>query len=106
MPLMPPLPFYSYKTAKIICFVAIGYLALLAFLQFSALNRGVILAAISATTVEFLQGLLHHGHSFHWYELIVNLALSFLGFALALDARHGKQHQDLANQYLFNRRSS
>jgi hypothetical protein len=88
IPLMPPVPFYSYCAAKLICFVAIGYLAPLAFWRFNALNRGILLASISAACVESLQGLLHHGHSFHWYELVVKLALILLGFALALDARY------------------
>ena len=88
VPLMPPVPFYSYCAAKLVCFVALGYLAPLAFWRFNALNRGILLGAISATVVESLQGLLHHGHSFHWYELIVKLGLILLGFALALDARY------------------
>jgi len=88
IPLMPPVFFYSYCAAKLICFVAIGYLAPLAFWRFNALNRGILLASISAACVESLQGLLHHGHSFHWYELVVKLALILLGFALALDARY------------------
>jgi len=88
IPLMPPLPFYSYVAVKLICFFALGYLAPLAFWRFNALNRGILLAAISATAVETLQGLLHHGHSFHWYELVVKLVVILLGFALALDARY------------------
>ncbi len=88
IPLMPPVPFYSYKLAKAICFVVLGYLAPLAFWRFNALNRGILLAAISAATVESLQGLLHHGHSFHWYELLVKLGLILFGFTLALDARY------------------
>ena len=88
IPLMSPIPFYSYKAAKVICFLALGYLAPLAFWRFNALNRGILLAAISAACVESLQGLLHRGHSFHWYELFVKLALILFGFALALDARY------------------
>lgn len=88
IPLMPPIPFYSYKAAKVICFLALGYLAPLAFWKFNALNRGILLAAISAACVESLQGLLRRGHSFHWYELLVKLGLILLGFALALDARY------------------
>jgi hypothetical protein len=88
IPLMPPVPFYSYGAAKAICFVVLGYLAPLAFWRFNALNRGILLAAISATFVESLQGLLHRGHSFHWYELVVKLGLILIGFALALDARY------------------
>jgi hypothetical protein len=88
IPLMHPFPFYSYKAAKLVCFVALGYLAPLAFWRFNALNRGILLAAASATSVESLQGLLRHGHSFHWYELLAKLGLILFGFALALDARY------------------
>jgi hypothetical protein len=88
IPLLSPLPFYSYCAFKLICFVALGYIAPLAFWRFNALNRGISLATISAACVESLQGLLHHGHSFHWYELVVKLALILFGFALALDARY------------------
>jgi hypothetical protein len=106
IPLMPPVPFYSYKVAKVVCFVAVGYLAPLAFWRFNALNRGIFLAAVSATFVESLQGLLQSGHSFHWYELIIKLGLILLGFALALDARYervislGPFHIRLTGQHL------
>ena len=91
IPLMPRTPFYAYCAAKLICFVAVGYLAPLAFWRFNALNRGILLAAISAGCVESLQGILHYGHSFHWYELLVKLMLILLGFALALDARYERR---------------
>jgi hypothetical protein len=86
VPLMPPLPFYSYCALKLISFVALGYVAPLAFRRFNALNRGILLATISATCVESLQGLVRHGHSFHWYEMAVKLVLILLGFAFGLDA--------------------
>jgi hypothetical protein len=86
--LMPPLPFYCYCITKLSAFVCLGYVAPLAFCRFNALNRGILLATLSATCVEVLQGILHHGHSFHWYELIVKLTLILLGFALALEARY------------------
>ena len=88
IPLMSPLPFYSYCAGKLIGFIAVGFLAPLSFWRFNALNRGILLAAISATCVESLQGIMHYGHSFHWYELIAKLCLILLGFALALDARY------------------
>ena len=88
IPLMPRLPFYTYCAAKLLCFLAVGFLAPFAFLRFNALNRGILLAAVSATCVESLQGVLHRGHSFHWYELLLKLALILLGFAFALDARY------------------
>ncbi len=91
IPLMPPVPFYSYGAAKALCFVVLGYLSPLAFWRFNALNRGILLAAISAACVESLQGLLRHGHSFHWYELLVKLGLILFGFAAALDARYERE---------------
>jgi hypothetical protein len=91
IPLMPPLPFYSFGVSKLISFVALGYLAPLAFRRFNALNRGILLATISAACVESLQGLLHHGHSFHWYEMAVKLTLILLGFALGLDVCYDRR---------------
>lgn len=88
VPGMPPMRFYLYCALKLVAFFMVGCLAPLAFWRFNALNRGMMLAAVSATFVESMQGLLHHGHSFHWYELLVKLALIFLGFALALDVRY------------------
>jgi hypothetical protein len=91
VPLMPPLPFYSYCVFKLISFVTLGYIGPLAFRRFNALNRGILLATISAACVESSQGLLHHGHSFHWYEMAVKLALILLGFALGLDACYDRR---------------
>lgn len=88
VPLMPRIAFYSYCAVKLICFVALGYFAPLVFSRFNALNRGILLAALSATCIESLQGLMRHGHSFHWYELVIKLTLIILGVALALDARY------------------
>jgi hypothetical protein len=91
IPLIAPVPFYFYCAAKLLCFVVLGYLAPLALQGFNALNRGILLATVSATCVESFQGWLHRGHSFHWYELIVKLGLILIGFALALDARYERQ---------------
>jgi hypothetical protein len=91
VPLMPPLLYYSYAVSKLISFVALGYVAPLAFHRFNALNRGIVLATISAACVESLQGLLHHGHSFHWYEMAVKLTLILLGFALGLDVCYDRR---------------
>lgn len=79
---------YSFYAAKIICFFALGYVAPMAFLRFNAINRGILLAAFSATCVESLQGVWHHGHSFHWYDLVGKLVLILFGFALGLEARY------------------
>ena len=90
-PPLAPIPHYSYKIFKALLFIAVGYLAPLAFWRFNVLNRGIMLAAVSAMGVETLQGLIGRGHSFHWYEMLLKLGLILFGFALALDARH--EHQ-------------
>jgi hypothetical protein len=87
-PPLPPLPHYFYKICKALLFIAVGYLAPLSFWRFNALNRGILLAAISAVFVETLQGTIGKGHSFHWYEMLMKLALILFGFACALDARY------------------
>ncbi len=90
-PLIPPLPFYSIWFTKLLLFLVLGYMAPLAFWRFNALNRGILLAAGSAAFVEVLQGILGHGHSFHWYELLVKLALILPGFIVGLGAVHDQQ---------------
>jgi hypothetical protein len=90
-PPLPPIPHYSYKIFKLLLFVSVGYLAPLALWRFNALNRGIMLAAVSAMGVETLQGVIGRGHSFHWYEMLIKLGLILLGFALALDARYERQ---------------
>jgi len=91
IPAMSPIPFYGYCAGKAILFLLVGYGAPLAFWRFNALNRGIVLAAFSACFVETLQGLLRHGHSFHWYELGVKLFLILFGFACALNARYDRR---------------
>jgi glycopeptide antibiotics resistance protein len=86
-PIVPPPLFYSYKAAKILLFLILGYMAPLTFWRFNSLTLGVVFAAISAALVESLQGL-PHGHRFSWFELIAKLCLIFVGFAFALDARY------------------
>jgi hypothetical protein len=90
-PPLPPIAHYSYKILKLLLFVVVGYLAPLAFWRFNALNRGILLAAVSAMGVEVLQGIIGRGHSFHWYEMLLKLGLILFGFALALDARYDRQ---------------
>jgi glycopeptide antibiotics resistance protein len=88
VPLMLPPLFYSYSISKVVAFIVLGYLTPLALRRFDALKQGILLATMSAAAVEALQGLLHHGHSFHWYELGIKLLLISGGFALALEARY------------------
>jgi hypothetical protein len=84
--------FYGlYGPAKIICFLAMGYLTPLAFALLNGLNRGIGFAALSAATIEVLQGLIGKGHSFHWYELLVKLGVIMAGFAFGLDARSERE---------------
>jgi hypothetical protein len=90
-PLLPPVPFYTIWAIKLLFFFVLGYLAPLTFWRFNALNRGVGFAALSASFVEVLQGSVGHGHSFHWYELLVKLALILLGFVLALEAIYDRK---------------
>jgi len=90
-PLLPPIPFYTIWCTKLVLFLVLGYMAPLTFWRFNALNRGVLLAAGSASLVEGLQGILGHGHAFHWYELLVKLALILLGFVVGLEAVHDRE---------------
>jgi hypothetical protein len=88
VPVVHPILHYSVKAAKVLLFLFAGYLLPLAFWRFHTLKRGVLVAAISAGCVESLQGVIGHGHSFHWYELVVKWALMLFGFGLGLEARY------------------
>jgi hypothetical protein len=83
-----PLMFYSYKTIKVLLFLALGYLTPLAFWRFDRLTLGLCFAGASATAIELLQGIIGNGHAFSWMELLAKLALIGFGFVLALDARY------------------
>jgi hypothetical protein len=91
IPLMPRLPFYAYCGVKGILFALFGYLTPLTYWRFDVLNRGIAFAIVSACVVESLQGLVGHGHSFHFYELCGKLFLVFFGFTCALLARYDKE---------------
>lgn len=81
--------FYSYKIAKVLLFLSLGYLTPLTFWRFNSLTVGLIFSALSAALVESLQGLgVSHGHSFSWWELLAKLCLVVIGFTLALEARY------------------
>ena len=81
--------FYGlYSPAKLLCFLALGFLTPLAFARHRELNRGIAFAAVSAALIEGLQGLVGNGHSFHWYELVAKLIVILFGFVLGLDARY------------------
>jgi hypothetical protein len=90
-PLLPPVPFYSIWCAKLALFVILGYMTPLFFWRFNDLNRGVLFAAVSASFVEILQGVIGRGHSFHWYELFVKLGLILFGFIFGLDAVYERE---------------
>jgi hypothetical protein len=91
LPLLPPVEHYTYKFVKALLFIAVGYLAPLSFWRFNALTKGIFLALISSVFVETLQGVIAKGHSFHWYELLLKLALILFGFSRALDARYERR---------------
>lgn len=81
--------FYTYKTAKVLLFLILGYLTPLTFWRFNSLTVGLIFSALSAALVESLQGLgVSHGHRFSWWELVAKLCLVVIGFTLALEARY------------------
>src|ERR1017187_3341637 len=83
-----PTVFYTYKAAKGVLFIALGYMTPLTFERFNVLNRGLLFAAASAATVEILQGIIGNGHKFSWMELTAKLVVIAFGFVLALDARY------------------
>ncbi len=85
---MPLSLFCSYYALKVISFLALGFLAPLAFRSLNGIGLGLVLSFLSALLIESLQGLLHNGHVFHWYELLGKLSLIGLGFAIALDCRY------------------
>jgi hypothetical protein len=90
LPIGPmPVPlFCSYYALKVSSFIALGFLAPLAFRSLNGIGLGLALSFLSALIIESLQGLLHNGHVFHWYELAGKLSLITLGFAVALDCRY------------------
>jgi hypothetical protein len=79
-PLISPLSFYSIWCIKLLLFFLVGYLAPFGFWRFQSLVLGILLAFVSATFVEVLQGWLGNGHAFHWYELLVKMLLIFCGY--------------------------
>jgi hypothetical protein len=84
----PPALFYAYELTKCILFAALGYLTPLAFWRFHSLNLGFVFAAVSAASVELLQGFIGNGHAFTWMELFAKLVIITFGFVLGLDARY------------------
>ena len=91
VPLWPPPIYWPYQLSKLTGFVVIGLLTPLAFWRFNALNRGLLYAAFSAALVETLVNRGHSGHAFHWYDLVVKLALILFGFSIGLDIRYERQ---------------
>lgn len=87
-PLIPPLPFYTIWCIKLLLFFLIGYVAPFGFLGLKSLDLGVLLAFVSAAFIEAAQGMLGHGHAFHWYELLVKMALILVGFIMGLGSVH------------------
>jgi hypothetical protein len=91
-PNTPATLFYSYKAAKVLLFVLLGYLTPLTFWRFNSVTLGLIFGTFSAMLVESAQAAgISSGHSFSWLELGAKLCLVFVGFALALDARYERR---------------
>jgi hypothetical protein len=89
IPHMSPMLHYGvYSPSKLVVFLLIGFFTPLAFARLNVLNRGIAFAAVCATVVEVLQGLIGNGHSFHFYELAVKLTIILLGFMVGLEARY------------------
>jgi hypothetical protein len=74
-----------YKAAV---FLALGYLAPIAFWRFSYLTATILGSAGMAVLVELGQAMLSNGHRFSWVELAVKLLLLAAGFVIALDVRY------------------
>jgi hypothetical protein len=85
---VPPLTTYGLVVIKSVVFALLGFLPPLAFQRLTTLIRNMSIALGSAVTVEVLQTVVHHGHSFHWHELIVKVLLVTGGFCLALVVRY------------------
>ena len=90
IPAMAPLFFYGYCSAKAILFLTLGFLTPLTFARFRTLNSRILAATLSAVAIEALQGLVRHGHSFHWYEVALKLLVIFIGFSCGIVARYDR----------------
>jgi hypothetical protein len=103
---LPVWVFYSYKISKGILFFVWGYFTPLSFHRFNRLNRGLLLAIVSAAVVEVLQGKIGNGHRFSFIELTAKVVLISLGFVVALEARYqraiiiGKWRIRLTSQHI------
>jgi hypothetical protein len=80
--------FVTQNWFKASLFLALGYLAPMAFWRFSYLNASILASAASAVLVEVIQAMLANGHRFSWVELAVKLLLLAAGFVIALDVRY------------------
>jgi hypothetical protein len=80
--------FSTYNWGKAVVFLALGYLAPVAFWRFTYLNACVVLSGGSAVLVEVVQAMLANGHRFSCVELAVKLLLIGAGFVIALDVRY------------------
>ena len=88
-PSLPPLPYYSYTTAKAVLFILIGFLSPLTFWRFDSLALGLLCSAGAAGAVEAIQSV-SEGHRGSYLEFAAKLVLLFLGFAYALNARYDR----------------
>jgi hypothetical protein len=80
--------FSTYNWCKAGLFLALGFLAPVAFWRFSYLTATILGSATAAILVEVGQAMLANGHRFSWVELGVKLLLLAAGFVIALDVRY------------------
>jgi hypothetical protein len=84
------LTFHCYEAAKLVAFVAFGFLTPIAWWRYNSLGIGALFAIATTAIVEFGQAFIP-GHRASAIELVVKLALLFIGFATALDIRKYQQ---------------
>jgi hypothetical protein len=87
-PPVAPWRVYAMWAVKLVGFGLLGFLLPLAFQRLTTLIRNASIALGTSLLVEILQAVVHHGHGFHWHELIAKALLIIGGFCLALIARY------------------
>jgi tryptophan-rich sensory protein len=89
-PLLAPLLYYSYSSAKALMFILLGFLTPLSFWRFDRLGLGAMFAVGAAGAAELFQSLFE-GHRSSLAEFLVKLLLLLIGFACALNARYDRK---------------
>lgn len=78
---------YSYVGWKVLLFASLGFVMPLAFWRFDNIGRGILLSAVTAGLVEFLQAF-SPGHRSSYLEFGGKLVLLLIGFVLGLNTRY------------------